>query len=177
MGWKEMFAVDAEGEADADNKDESAVERFIDYVKVRKVVNLEDIAAEFRMKTSAAIDRLEQLEKLDRLSGIFDDRGKYVYITKEEMAGVADWLKSQGRIRRADLVAACNRIIRLNPTEEDKVKLEQEAREAREEKEKRRQKAQAEKQRQEDEAQIGNKEEEAQIAIDEEEQKARDEKE
>merc|ERR1712194_720318 len=64
--WKEMFAVDAEGEADADAKDESAVERFIDFVKVRKVVNLEDIAAEFRMKTSAAIDRLEQLEKLDR---------------------------------------------------------------------------------------------------------------
>merc|ERR1712187_985435 len=92
--------------------------------------NLEDIAAEFRMKTTAAIDRLEQLEKLGHLSGIFDDRGKYVYITKEEMAGVADWLKSRGRINRADLVAACNRIIRLNPTEEDKAKLEQEAKSA-----------------------------------------------
>merc|ERR1712113_1004509 len=127
MGWKEMFAVDAEGEADADNRDASAVERFIDYVKVRKVVTLEDIAAEFRMKTAAAIDRLQQLESLGRLSGIFDDRGKYIYITQDEMSGVAEWLKKRGRINRADLVAACNRIIRLNPTEEDKVKLQQEA--------------------------------------------------
>merc|ERR1712242_127363 len=89
-----------------------------------------DLAAEFRMRTSVAIERLEQLEKLGRLSGIFDDRGKYVYITAEEMSGVAEWLKSKGRINRADLVAACNRIIRLNPTEEDKAKLQQEARTA-----------------------------------------------
>mmetsp|Transcript_111054 Transcript_111054/g.358528 ORF Transcript_111054/g.358528 Transcript_111054/m.358528 type:complete len:317 (-) Transcript_111054:507-1457(-) len=125
--WRGMFAVDAEGEDDAAGSDESVVERFIEYVKIRKVVNLEDIAAEFRMKTSAAIDRLEQLEKLGHLSGIFDDRGKFVYISAEEMASVADWLKKRGRISRGDLVAACNRIIRLNPTEADKARLQQEA--------------------------------------------------
>ncbi|CAK0820698.1 unnamed protein product, partial [Prorocentrum cordatum] len=125
--WKDMFAVDAEGETDGGGAEAGAVERFIDYVQVRKVVQLEDLAAEFRMKTSAAINRLEELEKLGRLSGIFDDRGKFVYITSEEMAGVADWLKKKGRITRADLVAACNRIIRLNPTEEDKARLQQEA--------------------------------------------------
>merc|ERR1711920_504136 len=128
--WKEMFNVDAEGEDDAASNDKGAVDRFIEYVQMRKVVNLEDIAAEFRMRTSAAIDRLEQLEKLGRLSGIFDDRGKFVYITQEEMAGVAEWMKQKGRISRADLVAACNRIVRLNPTDEDKAKLQQEARSA-----------------------------------------------
>merc|ERR1712190_675247 len=126
----EMFAVDAEGKEDTDTQDASAVENFVDFVKLRKVVNLEDLAAEFHMRTSVAIERLEQLEKLGRLSGIFDDRGKYVYITKEEMAGVADWLRKRGRINRADLVAACNRIIRLNPTEGDMAKLEQEAKSA-----------------------------------------------
>jgi len=128
--WKDMFAVEAEGEDDAAGGGESAVESFIEYVKRRKVVNLEDLAAEFRMRTSAAIDRLEQLEKLGRLSGIFDDRGKYVYITSEEMSAVADWLKKRGRINRPDLVAACNRLIRLNPTAEDKAALEREARSA-----------------------------------------------
>ena len=79
----------------------------------------EDLAAEFRMRTVAAINRLEELEKMGaalkncfvhsklhpiahaisdvseaprcvalhipigRLSGIFDDRGKYIYITVE----------------------------------------------------------------------------------------------
>lgn len=125
--WKEMFAVEAEGEDDGSIGD-SAVERFIDYVKLRKVVNLEDLAAEFRMRTVNAIKRLEELEKMGRLSGIFDDRGKYIYITAEEMAAVAEWLKKKGRINRADLVAGCNKLIRLNPTDEDQAKLDAEAR-------------------------------------------------
>eukprot|EP00933_Yihiella_yeosuensis_P030114 TRINITY_DN23791_c0_g1_i1.p1 TRINITY_DN23791_c0_g1~~TRINITY_DN23791_c0_g1_i1.p1 ORF type:complete len:300 (+),score=121.55 TRINITY_DN23791_c0_g1_i1:90-989(+) len=125
--WKTMFAVDASGEAEGSGGSENAVEQFIDYVKVRKVVNLEDLAAEFRMRTSSVINRLESLQKLDRISGIFDDRGKYIYITAEEQAAVADWLQKRGRINRSDLVAACNRIVRLNPTEEDKAKLEKEA--------------------------------------------------
>jgi len=125
--WKEMFAVEAEGEDDGSIQG-SAVERFIDYVKVRKVVNLEDLAAEFRMRTVNAIKRLEELEKMGRLSGIFDDRGKYIYITIEEMAAVAAWLKKKGRINRADLVAGCNKLIRLNPTQEDQAKLDADAR-------------------------------------------------
>mmetsp|Transcript_15283 Transcript_15283/g.43712 ORF Transcript_15283/g.43712 Transcript_15283/m.43712 type:complete len:315 (-) Transcript_15283:53-997(-) len=125
--WKEMFAVDAEGEADGDSADVSVVEQFVDFVKMRKIVNLEDLAAEFKMKTSNAINRLQELEKLGRLSGIFDDRGKFVYITAEEMADVAGWLKNKGRINRQELVAACNRFVRLNPTEEDKEKLQKEA--------------------------------------------------
>lgn len=128
--WKDMFNVDAEGQDDAANAGESAVEQFIEYIKVRKVVQLEDLAAEFKLKTSAAIERLRELEKLGRLSGIFDDRGKYVYITAEEMAGVATWLKKRGRINRPDLVANCNKIVRLNPTAEDKAKLQREAQSA-----------------------------------------------
>lgn len=125
--WKHMFSVDEEGEDAASVRDETAVQRFVDYVKLRKVVNLEDLAAEFQIRTAAAIDRLQHLEKLDRVSGIFDDRGKYIYVTKEEMASVADWLKMKGRISRTDLVAACNRLIRLNPTKDDEVKLQAEA--------------------------------------------------
>lgn len=125
--WKVLFAVDVEGEAEPASTDASVVERFLEYVKLRNIVNLEDLAAEFRIRTSAVIDRLERLEKLDRISGIFDDRGRYLYITHEEMQGVADWLQRKGRITRAELVAACNRIIRLNPTEDNKARLQQEA--------------------------------------------------
>jgi len=124
--WKEMFAVEEEGQDDAATGDESAVERFIQFVKTRKVVNLDDLASEFRMKTSSVIDRLRELEKLDRISGIFDDRGKFVFITKEEMTSVADFLHKKGRISRAEVVAACNRLIRLNPTKEDEELLEKE---------------------------------------------------
>lgn len=129
--WKHLFSVEAAGE-EGKSKAEPKVstEDFVQYVKVRKVVHLEDLAAHFQMRTASAIERLKQLEKLERLSGIFDDRGKYIHITPEEMKGVADWLRKQGRVGRGDLVAACNRIVRLNPTAEDKARIEEEARAA-----------------------------------------------
>jgi len=125
--WKEMFAIEAEGEEDGGAPDAGAVERFVSYIKVRKVVTLEDLAADFQMRTSVARDRLKELERAGRISGIFDDRGKFVYITMEEMTGLADSLKTKGRISRADLVAACNKIVRLDPTVADKAMLQQEA--------------------------------------------------
>eukprot|EP00913_Durusdinium_trenchii_P006622 g6221.t1 len=57
--WKETFSVEKEGEDDG-TLGEGVVEQFVDYVKLRKVVNLEDLAAEFRMRTVHAIKRLEE---------------------------------------------------------------------------------------------------------------------
>eukprot|EP00747_Dinoflagellata_sp_TGD_P181633 gnl/TRDRNA2_/TRDRNA2_35525_c0_seq1.p1 gnl/TRDRNA2_/TRDRNA2_35525_c0~~gnl/TRDRNA2_/TRDRNA2_35525_c0_seq1.p1 ORF type:complete len:334 (-),score=122.56 gnl/TRDRNA2_/TRDRNA2_35525_c0_seq1:40-951(-) len=129
--WKGMFEVEEEGQGDPDGGDGvTAVEKFIEYVKVRKMVHLEDLAADFKMRTSACIDRLNELMKLGRLNGIFDDRGKFIYVTQEELENLSDWLKRKGRINRADLVATCNRVIRLNPTEDDKARLKEEARAA-----------------------------------------------
>jgi len=125
--WEAMYGLNEEGEVDAADWDEATVERFINQVKMRKVVKLEDLAAEFRIRTSAAVDRLEHFEKLGRLSGIFDDRGKYICITAEEMQQVSEWLQRTGRINLPDLLAACESIIRLHPTDEDKAKLQKEA--------------------------------------------------
>ena len=90
--WGEVFEVEASGE---DAMEESAVGRFVEYVKLRKVVHLEDLAAEFRIKAVHVIKRLEDLEKMGRLSGIFDDRGKYIYITSEDLRLLKRPLDSQ----------------------------------------------------------------------------------
>ncbi len=42
---------------------------------------LEDVAAEFSMQTRDVVDRIAKLEESGRLSGITDDRGKYIHIT------------------------------------------------------------------------------------------------
>merc|ERR1712146_601234 len=87
---------------------------------------LEELAAEFSLKTKDAIERIQALEKADRLSGVFDDRGKFIYVTKDEMEKVSNWLIQKGRINRSDLVAACNRHVRMNPTAEDRAKIVEE---------------------------------------------------
>ena len=83
--WKSMMQVEEAGEAAEDDKDhENQLTRFIDYIERRKVVMLEDVAAEFKIMTQDVVARIEQLQACDRLKGITDDRGKFVHITEQE---------------------------------------------------------------------------------------------
>lgn len=47
--------------------------------------------------------------------GVIDDRGKFIYITPEEMAAVAQYIKQRGRVSIAELVQASNSLINLQP--------------------------------------------------------------
>ncbi|CBZ56193.1 Hypothetical coiled coil protein, related [Neospora caninum Liverpool] len=130
--WKATFAVEGSGEMVRNDEEENReLERFIDFIKVHKLTELDDVAAEFGLLTKDVVQRIRSLEETGRLSGILDDRGKYVYITEQELNAVAEFLKCTGRIHKVkDLVPACNRIIRLRPTDEDKRVLEEEERRA-----------------------------------------------
>lgn len=48
-----------------------------------------------------------------RLSGVMDDRGKYIYISREEMQAVADYIKRQGRVSISHLASKSNQFIDL----------------------------------------------------------------
>lgn len=50
-----------------------------------------------------------------RLSGVMDDRGKYIYISLEEMKAVADYIKRQGRVSISHLASKSNQFIDLEP--------------------------------------------------------------
>ncbi|KFH03568.1 DDRGK domain protein [Toxoplasma gondii MAS] len=130
--WKATFSVEESGEMVRNEEEENReVDRFISFIKVHKLTELDDLAAEFGLLTKDVIQRIRSLEETDRLSGILDDRGKYVYITEQELDAVAEFLKTTGRIHKVkDLVPACNRMIRLHPTEEDKKALKEEERRA-----------------------------------------------
>lgn len=44
-----------------------------------------------------------------------DDRGKYIYISQEEMQAVADYIKRQGRVSISHLASKSNQFIDLEP--------------------------------------------------------------
>ena len=50
--------------------------QFIDFIKERKTVALDDVAAEFGLRTQDVINRIQGLEAMGRLTGVMDDRGK-----------------------------------------------------------------------------------------------------
>ena len=63
-----------------------------------------------------AIDRIHQLQEMSRLTGVIDDRGKFIYISQEEMEAVAGFIKQQGRVSIQDLASASSRLVHLQHT-------------------------------------------------------------
>lgn len=57
---------------------------------------------------------MRELEAEGRLTGVMDDRGKYIYTSRAEMAAVADFITRRGRVAIAELAAQV-RFARLMP--------------------------------------------------------------
>ncbi|XP_042509733.1 DDRGK domain-containing protein 1 [Macadamia integrifolia] len=115
--WKGEFSVDEEGTIGSEVQDGSQglLFDFVEYIKKHKCVPLEDLAAEFKLRTQDCINRITSLEDMGRLSGVMDDRGKYIYISQEEMKAVADYIKRQGRVSISHLASKSNQFIDLEP--------------------------------------------------------------
>ncbi|KAM1256447.1 hypothetical protein ACFX1Q_030567 [Malus domestica] len=115
--WKGEFSIDAEGTTENEVQDgrQDLLSDFVEYIKKHKCIPLEDLAAESKLRTQECINRITNLESMGRLSGVMDDRGKYIYISQEEMQAVADYIKRQGRVSISHLASKSNQFIDLEP--------------------------------------------------------------
>uniref|UniRef100_A0A8B9DGH6 DDRGK domain-containing protein 1 n=1 Tax=Anser cygnoides TaxID=8845 RepID=A0A8B9DGH6_ANSCY len=114
---KESFVVEEEGVEEKMTEEESRsfLMEFLEFVKKTKVIQLEDLASHLGLRTQEAINRIQDLMADGTLTGVIDDRGKFIYITPEEMAAVAQYIKQRGRVSIAELVQASNSLINLQP--------------------------------------------------------------
>ena len=60
-----------------------------DFIKRRKVVQLDDLGAHFNLKIHEVVERIESLQEEGTINGVIDDRGKFIYISEEELKSVA----------------------------------------------------------------------------------------
>jgi len=115
LSMKAAFTVDEEGcDDEADQCEENLLATFIAYIQSTKVVLLEDLAAHFKMKTQEVIDRIASLQESGDLTGVVDDRGKFIYISRDELESVAKFIRQQGRVSITDLAANSNKLITLS---------------------------------------------------------------
>uniref|UniRef100_A0A2M4AA10 DDRGK domain-containing protein 1 n=1 Tax=Anopheles triannulatus TaxID=58253 RepID=A0A2M4AA10_9DIPT len=116
LKMKQAFSVEEEGfeEENADEQQNSLAD-FIKFIQDNKIVVLEDLAAHFKLKVQAVIDRIEELQKENRLTGVIDDRGKFIYISEEELKSVAKFIRQRGRVSIAELAENSNQLINLVP--------------------------------------------------------------
>ena len=127
--WKDMIKMGEEGEEKRNFSDENVINEFLNYIKRRKVVSLEDLSGVFKISPNELVEKLNQFEKEGRILGIIDDRGKYIYVTEKEMSMIENLFIRRGRINKMDLIKECNKIIKFEPTEEDKIKIAEEQKE------------------------------------------------
>jgi len=112
---KASFVIEESGEVGilTEEESQSLLQEFIDFVKNSKVVQLEDLGARFNLKTQEAIERLEHLLEIGRITGVMDDRGKFIYISEEELQEVAKFIKQRGRISIVELAESSNALINM----------------------------------------------------------------
>lgn len=116
LKMKAAFSVEEEGYDDnEDAESDNLLQDFINYIKDNKVVLLEDLARAFKLKTQAAIDRIQELKSNGTLTGVLDDRGKFIYISEDELNAVAKFIRQRGRISITELAESSNNLINLAP--------------------------------------------------------------
>ncbi|XP_060543183.1 DDRGK domain-containing protein 1 [Pantherophis guttatus] len=112
---KESFVVEEEGmdEAMTEEQSRSFVTELLNYIKNAKVVLLEDLASHLGLRTQEAINRVQDLMADGTLTGVIDDRGKFIYITPEELTAVAEFIQRRGRVSITELARESNSLINL----------------------------------------------------------------
>ncbi|XP_077992453.1 DDRGK domain-containing protein 1-like [Glandiceps talaboti] len=114
---KESFVVEDEGHENilTESESQSLLQEFIDHIKKNKVVILEELGAHFNLRTQEVINRVQDLQSDGKLTGVIDDRGKFIYISQEEMDAVAKFIKQRGRVSITELAEHSNMLINLQP--------------------------------------------------------------
>ncbi|XP_028046946.1 DDRGK domain-containing protein 1 isoform X2 [Monomorium pharaonis] len=116
LKMKETFSIEEEG-YEQENKEceENLLKEFLAYIKLNKILVLEDLAAHFGLKTASVVERVQQLQANGNLTGVIDDRGKFIYISQEELQAVTKFVQQRGRVSITELAENSNNLINLIP--------------------------------------------------------------
>lgn len=118
LKMKEAFSVEEEGYEQENGKyEENLLQEFLAYIKLNKVLVLEDLAAYFGLKTASVVERIQDLQANGNLTGVIDDRGKFIYISEDELEAVAKFVRQRGRVSITELAENSNNLINLIPVE------------------------------------------------------------
>ncbi|KAI6235162.1 hypothetical protein M3Y95_00022000 [Aphelenchoides besseyi] len=114
LKMKEAFSVEEEGFDQVDeNETENLMASFIDHIKKNKAVNIDELSSLFKLRVEDTVEKLRYFLSTGQLTGVIDDRGKFIYITQDELDNVAKFVSQRGRISLSDLAEYSNRLISL----------------------------------------------------------------
>ncbi len=93
-------------------------------LKTAKLSLLEDLSHKFKLTTRQIVDKIKELETNHLISGIFDERGKYLVIEREEWEAIKKYISARGRVKKTDIMSECAKLIKIpERVEEDLLRL------------------------------------------------------
>ena len=78
---------------------------------VSRVIVLDAAARQHQTDVDKIVARLETLVQLNAISGVFDDRGKFLFVTSSQYQSIARFLKSRGRVSFSQLIREANKLV------------------------------------------------------------------
>jgi ribosomal protein S18 len=111
-------------EEEEKRKAEAFNRQFMQVLKSSKLSLLEDLSHKFKLSTREVVDKIKQLEQEGLLSGIFDERGKYLVIEHNEWDAIKNYITARGRVKKTDIMTECAKLIKIpEGIEEDLLNL------------------------------------------------------
>lgn len=107
----------ARAQTDARNTFMSSADRFqsvedlISEMQEKRSVKTQDMAASFGVTQDVVIDRIQELVKEKRVSGVVESDGRFIYLSDEEMKAMADAILMAGEISAEEVATICNQQI------------------------------------------------------------------
>jgi hypothetical protein len=73
-------------------------------LRKNKLSLLEDLSHKFKLSTKDLVSKIQELEKASSISGIFDERGKYLVIESDEWQSIKNYINVRGRVKKTDIM-------------------------------------------------------------------------
>ena len=116
QNWKPTISIEETGSMATDKENlEARVDEIISAVKQERTVILESLSARFHTSTAKMVNLLTKLVKERRLEGVFDEHGKFIYVSKEDRLKIAKIIQRRGRVGIADLAREVNSVVSIDP--------------------------------------------------------------
>ena len=114
--WVGAIAVEEKGDMGTEEEaQQNLLRKLAETIKEEKMVVLHDLARDLAVSVERIVSGIEHLIAENELSGVFDDRGKFIYITTEEFDNISKFIRQRGRVSMPELVRECNRVVSTGP--------------------------------------------------------------
>ncbi len=77
------------------------------------------MAQNFKLTNKSIIQRIKDLESSGHIKGVLDERGKYIYISNEEIGDLLKIVATKGKLSKGEIIEEFSKIIRLEPDDKD----------------------------------------------------------